>query len=296
MITPNDTVRVLAEALPYIQRFQQAVVIIKYGGSAMMDKTLKSSFARDVVLLKAVGMHPIIVHGGGPYISRRLEERGLPSQFVRGIRLTDRQTMTQVAAVLSEVNAEISQLIGAHGGRAVGLNPDRGMIRARKFRHPDDATDYGFAGEPAGVAPELAQIATHEQSIVVLSPVGIGVEDGLPYNINADLSAAGVAMALRAKKLILMTNTAGVLDENGELITNITAQVMSGMVDGGIISGGMLPKVRCAFDAVRDGVDAVHIIDGRVRNAVLLELLTDVGVGTLVTDQPPVASSAHAVR
>ena len=282
MINPNDKVRILTEALPYIQRFRQAVIVVKYGGNAMADEALKHSFARDVVLLKAVGMHPVIVHGGGPRISARLEERGVSSRFVHGIRVTDQVVMEVVAEVLAEINAEISQSIEEHDGHAVSLTPEAGMIHAQKFALPDDDTDFGFAGEPAGVASTLAEFAIAEKTIPVLTPTGIG-EDKALYNINADLSAAYVAHALSARKLILMTNTAGVLADNSDLITNITSQVTAEMIDAGVISGGMLPKVKCAFAAVRAGVNAAHIIDGRVQHALLLELLTDAGVGTLIT-------------
>ncbi len=282
MLDPNNRVRVLTEALPYIQRFRGATIVIKYGGNAMTDEALKHSFARDAVLLKAVGMHPIIVHGGGPRISARLEERGLSSRFVHGIRVTDAAVMTVVAEVLAEINAEISRSIEEHEGYAASLTPEQGMIRAEKFARPGDDTDFGFAGVVTGVAPELAELAAEEKVIPVLAPVGVG-EDGLPYNVNADLSASGVAQALAARKLILMTNTAGVLNRSGELVTGITSQVMAELIDGGVVREGMLPKVKCAFNAVRAGVAAAHIIDGRVQHALLLELLTDAGVGTLIT-------------
>lgn len=282
MITPNERVRVLAEALPYIQRFRRTVIVVKYGGNAMSDEALKRGFALDVVLLKAVGMYPVIVHGGGPHISARLEEHGIESSFVNGIRITDEAAMEVVAAALGEINAEIVRLIEEHEGEAAGLTVEDAVIRARKFGRPGDDTDYGFAGEVDDVSPMLAELAASGKTIPVLSPAGVG-EDGLPYNINADLSAAGVARALGARKLILMTNTAGVLDADGKLITNITSQVTSELIEGGVIRGGMLPKVRCAFDAVLAGVNAAHIIDGRVENALLLELLTDAGVGTLIT-------------
>ena len=282
MTSPNDRVRILTEALPYIQRFRDAVIVIKYGGNAMTDEALKHSFARDAVLLKAVGMHPVIVHGGGPRISKRLEEHGLSSRFVHGIRVTDEAVIKVVTEVLSEINGEISRSIEEHEGRAVSLTSEQGMIRAQKFERPDDDTDFGFAGVVTGVAPTLARTATEERTIPVLTPVGVG-RDGLPYNINADLSASGVARALAARKLILMTNTAGVLDGDGELITDITVQLMAKLINDGVIREGMLPKLRCAFDAVREGVDAAHIIDGRVQHALLLELLTDTGVGTLIT-------------
>ncbi len=282
MIDPSNRVKVLTEALPYIQRFRRAIVVIKYGGNAMTDEALKHSFARDVVLLKAVGMHPIIVHGGGPRISERLEERGLSSRFVHGIRVTDAAVMAVVTEVLAEINAEIARSIEEHEGHTASLTSAQGMIRAEKLTHRGDDTDYGFAGVVTGVAPELTGLAVAEKTIPVLTPVGVGA-DGLPYNVNADLSAAGVARALAARKLILMTNTVGVLDKSGALISNITAQVMAELIDGGVIRGGMLPKVRCAFDAVHAGVGAAHIIDGRVQHALLLELLTDAGVGTLIT-------------
>ena len=281
MVDPNDRVRVLTEALPYIQRFRGAFIVVKYGGNAMVDEDLKHSFARDVVLLKAVGMNPIIVHGGGPRISARIEEQGLASRFVHGIRVTDEAVMAVVADTLGEINREISRSIEEHGGDVESLTVERGMIFAEKFEYSGDDTDFGFAGMVTGVAPELAELAA-EQAIPVLAPAGVG-EDGRPYNINADLSAAGVAVALEAQKLILMTNTAGVLDEDGQLIPSITSQVVAGLISAGVIRGGMLPKVKYAFDAVLGGVGAAHVIDGRVRHALLLELLTDAGVGTLIT-------------
>ena len=282
MIAPNERVKVLAEALPYIQQFHNAIIVIKYGGHAMTNEALKHGFALDVVLLKAVGMHPIVVHGGGPYISARLKERGLESSFVDGIRVTGEAVMEVVCDALAEINAEITRSIEEHGGDATGLNVEDAMIRAEKFKRPDDDTDFGFTGEVAGVAPALAELAVSSKTIPVLTPAGVG-EDGLPYNINADLSAAGIARALEARKLILMTNTAGVLDADGKLITSITSQVTAELIETGVINAGMLPKVRCAFDAVLSGVNAAHVIDGRVENALLLELLTDAGVGTLIT-------------
>ena len=282
MIDPNDRVRVLTEALPYIQRIRDAVIVIKYGGNAMTDEALKHSFARDTVLLKAIGMRPIIIHGGGPRISARLEKRGMTSRFVHGIRVTDEETMKVVTEVLAEINAEISQSIKEHGGCPVSLTSEQGIIRAQKYEHPDDDTDFGFAGVVTSVAPALVQFATEEETIPVITPVGLG-EGNLSYNINADLSASGVARVLTAHKLILMTNTAGVLDENGDLITGITSHLMAKLISDGVIREGMLPKVRCAFDAVLGGVGAAHIIDGRIQHALLLELLTDAGVGTLIT-------------
>ncbi len=282
MITPHERVKVLTEALPYIQRFRRAIIVIKYGGNAMTNETLKRGFALDVVLLKAVGMHPVIVHGGGPHISARLKEHGLESTFVDGIRVTDEAAMGVVCDALAEVNAGITRSIEEHGGDAEGLSVEDAMIRAAKFKRPGDDTDFGFAGKVTGVAPELTELAVSDKTIPVLSPVGVG-EDDLPYNINADLSAAGVARSLKARKLILMTNTAGVLDAEGKLITSVTSQVTAELIENGVIHAGMLPKVRCAFDAVLAGVSAAHVIDGRVENALLLELLTDAGVGTLIT-------------
>ena len=283
MIDPGNRVKVLAEALPYIQQFRGAVIVVKYGGNAMVDTALKHSFASDVVLLKAVGMHPVVVHGGGPRISACLEQRGLSGSFVHGIRVTDKQAMAVVVEVLDGINAEISRAIEQHRGSAESVKASRGMIRAKKFIHPDGSdVDFGFAGSVDSVAPVLGELVMADAKIPVLVPSGIG-EDGLPYNINADSAAAGVAAALGARKLIFMTNTPGVLDEHGSLITNITAQRMTDLIDRGVVHTGMLPKVRYAFDAAHGGVAAVHIIDGRVQNALLLELLTDAGVGTLIT-------------
>ena len=282
MIDPKNRVKVLAEALPYIQQFRGAVIVIKYGGNAMVDAALKHSFASDVVLLKAVGMHPVVVHGGGPRISTLLERRGLASSFVHGIRVTDKRAMEVVVEALNEINTGISRSIREHGGNAESIGASRGMIRAKKFSHSESDVDFGFAGSVDSVAPALEGLAAADTKIPVLVPSGIG-EDGLSYNVNADSAAAGVAAALGAGKLIFMTNAPGVLDENGALITSITAQRMTGLIDREVVHTGMLPKLQCAFDAAHGGVGAVHIIDGRVQNALLLELLTDAGVGTLIT-------------
>ncbi len=284
MIDPGNRVRVLAEALPYLQQFRGAVIIIKYGGNAMVDAALKHSFASDVVLLKAVGMHPVVVHGGGPRISACLEQHGLSGSFVHGIRVTDRSAMAVVVEVLDGINAEISRSIEQHGGSAEPIMASRSMIRAKKFRHPESDVDFGFAGSVDSVAPALEELVMADTKIPVLVPSGTG-EDGLFYNINADSAAAAVAAALGSRKLIFMTNTPGVLNEHGSLITSITAQRMTDLIERGVVHTGMLPKVRCAFDAARGGVSAVHIIDGRVPNALLLELLTDAGVGTLITQE-----------
>lgn len=290
-----DFARVLTEALPYIQRFHGRTVVIKYGGHAMVDPDLKSAFARDVVLLKLVGINPVVVHGGGPQISELLERIGKKSEFVDGMRVTDQETMDVVEMVLGGlVNKDIVNLINSHGGRAVGLSgKDGGMIRARRMtleRSDPEARaqatapeiiDLGHVGEVEQVDPQLVKTLDDQQFIPVIAPIGVGA-DGHTYNINADTVAGKLAITLGAEKLMLLTNTAGVLDRAGALLTGLTAADVAGYIDDGTISGGMLPKIRCALDAVNSGVRGAHIIDGRVGHAVLLEIFTDSGVGTLI--------------
>ncbi len=282
--------QVLIEALPYIQKFTGKTVVIKYGGNAMIDETLKSSFARDVVLLKHVGINPIIVHGGGPQIGELLEKTGKQSQFVDGLRVTDKETMDIVEMVLGGlVNKEIVQLINQHGGRAIGITGKDGrLIYAKKLTLTRDAPasggtetiDLGHTGEVTGVDPSLLNHLIEEQFIPVIAPTASDVH-GNTLNINADSVAGKIAAVLQAEKLILLTNTAGV-QKDGQLLHGLNYRDIEALVSNGVIRDGMLPKVMCAWDAVASGVKAVHIIDGRVQHAVLLELFTSEGVGTLV--------------
>jgi acetylglutamate kinase len=278
----------LAEALPYIQRFHGKTIVIKYGGNAMVDEALKQSFARDMVLLKLVGMNPVVVHGGGPHINALLAKVGKQSEFIEGMRVTDRETMDVVEMVLGGlVNKEIVNLINRQGGMAVGLTgKDGGFIRARKLKlksreKSGEMLDIGQVGEVVAIDPSLVALLDTGDFIPVIAPVGVGKE-GEAYNINADLVAGKLAETLKAEKLILLTNTAGVLDRERNVLTGLTPARVEGLIADGTISGGMLPKVKCALDAVANGVSAAHIIDGRVEHALLLEILTDKGVGTLI--------------
>jgi acetylglutamate kinase len=278
----------LTEALPYIQRFHGKTIVIKYGGNAMVDEALKQSFARDVVLLKLVGMNPVVVHGGGPHINALLAKVGKQSEFIEGMRVTDRETMDVVEMVLGGlVNKEIVNLINRQGGMAVGLTgKDGGFIRARKLKlksreKSGEMLDIGQVGEVVAIDPSLVALLDTGDFIPVIAPVGVGKE-GEAYNINADLVAGKLAETLKAEKLILLTNTAGVLDRERNVLTGLTPARVEGLIADGTISGGMLPKVKCALDAVANGVSAAHIIDGRVEHALLLEILTDKGVGTLI--------------
>jgi len=286
-----NVAQVLTEALPYIQRFTGKTVVIKYGGNAMVDETLKSGFARDVVLMKLVGINPVIVHGGGPQIGQLLAKIGKQTEFVEGMRVTDSETMDVVEMVLGGlVNKEIVNLINRHGGRAVGLTgKDGDLIRARKLTLRRNAPelkapeiiDIGHVGEVASIDPGVVDMLVHGNFIPVIAPIGVG-DDGSSYNINADLVAGKMAEVLRAEKLMLLTNAAGVLDKNNKVLSGLTAREVDALIADGTIYGGMLPKIRCALDAVQVGVKAAHIIDGRVEHAVLLELFTDEGVGTLI--------------
>jgi acetylglutamate kinase len=287
-LTPSQKAKVLAEALPYIRRFHGRTIVIKYGGNAMTDARLKESFAHDVVLLKLVGMNPVVVHGGGPQIDELLARVGKKGEFVQGMRVTDAETMDIVEMVLGgQVNKEVVTLINQAGGRAVGLTgQDGAFIRARKMLLPDKKNgngtiDIGQVGEIAAIDPSV--IAPLEQAgfIPVVAPIGVG-EDGQSYNINADLVAGKLAEVLKAEKLIVLTNTPGVLDKGGKLLTGLTPKKVDALVADGTLSGGMLPKISSALDAARSGVQSVHIIDGRVEHALLLEILTDEGVGTLI--------------
>ncbi len=282
---------VLTEALPYIQRFSGKTVVIKYGGNAMIDAQLKKSFARDITLMKQVGIKPVVVHGGGPQIGDLLKRVGKETEFIDGMRVTDSETMDIVEMVLGGlVNKEIVNLIHRHGGNAVGLTgKDGDLIRARKMilsRNPDvidvpEIIDLGHVGEVDSIDPEIVNMLSDGDFIPVIAPIGVG-EDGFSYNINADLVAGKMAEIMGAEKLILLTNTAGLLDQEGKLLTGLDANRVQALIKDGTIHGGMLPKIRCALDAVSSGVNTAHIIDGRVEHAVLLELFTDEGVGTLI--------------
>mgnify|MGYP001626194352 FL=1 len=288
---PNITAEVLMEALPYIQRLFDKTIVIKFGGNAMIDEALQDAFARDIVLLKQVGLNPVVVHGGGPQINQMLEKLGKQGEFIQGMRVTDRETMDVVQMVLGGlVNKDIVALINRHGGRAVGLTGrDAGLVRARKLKmsHQTEAMlepeliDIGHVGEVASIDPSILKVLEKKDFIPVIAPIGVG-EDGEAYNINADVVASKIAQVLGAEKLLLLTNTAGVLDKQGKLLTGLSAQDVEALIENGTIYGGMLPKIDFALDAVRGGVKTVQIIDGRVPHAVLLELLTDKGVGTLI--------------
>lgn len=277
--------QILAEALPYIKRFHGKTIVIKYGGNAMVDEGLKRSFARDVVLLKLVGMHPVIVHGGGPQINDMLGRLGKDGTFVQGMRVTDKETMDVVEMVLgAHVNKDIVSLINKAGGSAVGLTGrDGGLLRAKKLyiQSEGEPLDLGQVGEVESVDPRVISTLEMQGFIPVVAPIGYG-EEGEAYNINADLVAGKLATVLSAEKLILMTNTAGILDKNEQLLTGVTPGDIDCLISDGTVFGGMLPKIASALDAARSGVNSVHIIDGRVENAVLLEVLTDQGVGTLI--------------
>ncbi|NMT62448.1 acetylglutamate kinase [Marinobacter orientalis] len=283
---------VLSKGLPYIQRFTGKTVVIKYGGNAMENEELKSSFARDVVLMKLVGINPIVVHGGGPQIGELLERLNIKSNFVNGMRVTDSQTMDVVEMVLGgQVNKQIVSLINSHGGTAVGLTgKDANLIRARKLevmnRSPElerpEIIDIGHVGEVDSVNVEVIDMLTRSNVIPVIAPIGVG-PDGASYNINADLVAGKVAEAMKAEKLILLTNVSGLKSKDGKVLTGLTAKQVNELIEDGTIHGGMLPKIRCALNAVENGVRTSHIIDGRVAHATLLEIFTDEGVGTLIS-------------
>ncbi|MDD3883834.1 MAG: acetylglutamate kinase [Gallionella sp.] len=279
--------RTLSEAMPYIQRFFDKTIVIKYGGNAMTDPALQDGFASDVVLLKLVGMNPVVVHGGGPQINDLLTRVGKQGTFIQGMRVTDEETMDVVEMVLGKVNKDIVNLINKHGGKAVGLTgQDGAFIRADKLMlesqdEPGKMLDIGQVGEITKIDPSIISFLDSGDFIPVIAPIGVA-PDGETLNINADLVAGKLAEVLHAEKLVLMTNTPGVLDKNGELLTGLTPKKVDEMVADGTLSGGMLPKIGSALDAARGGVKSVHIIDGRVEHALLLEILTDEGVGTLI--------------
>lgn len=286
-----NVAKVLTEALPYIQKFVGKTIVVKYGGNAMVDEKLQQGFARDVVLMKLVGMNPVVVHGGGPQIGNLLKRLGKESEFFQGMRVTDSETMDVVEMVLGGlVNKQIVSLINHQGGRAVGLTGKDGeMIRAKKltfqrsspeFDEPE-IIDIGHVGEVESIDVGIIDNLIHGDFIPVIAPIGVG-KDGMSYNINADLVAGKLAQVLKAEKLILLTNTSGVLDKNGNVLTGLDAHRVHELISDGTISGGMLPKIGCALDAVNSGVNSVHIIDGRVEHAVLLEIFTNEGVGSLI--------------
>ena len=284
-VSPAVKAHILAEALPYIQRFHDKVIVVKYGGNAMTEPVLKAGFARDVVMLKLVGMNPVVVHGGGPQIGDLLKKMGIASEFRQGMRVTDEKVMNVVEMVLGELNQEIVGLINQHGGKAVGLTGQDGkFIQARKMLLRSDEgsdVDIGFVGEIDQIDPEIIHLLDSRDFIPVVAPIGVG-RDGEAYNINADLVAGKLAETLGAEKLVLMTNTTGVLDKDGNLLTGLTASEIDALFADGTIHGGMLPKIGSALDAVRNGVASSHIIDGRVEHALLLEVLTNQGVGTMI--------------
>ncbi|MDP1559542.1 MAG: acetylglutamate kinase [Nitrosomonas sp.] len=284
----KDKAKILTEALPYIQRFHGKTIVIKYGGNAMVEENLKQGFARDVVLLKLVGMNPVVVHGGGPQIDQMLKRVGKQGEFIQGMRVTDAETMDVVEMVLGGlVNKDIVNLINRQGGLAVGLTgKDGAFIRARKMLMKDkekigEWLNIGQVGEIEHIDPSLIALLDTQDFIPVIAPIGVGA-NGESYNINADLVAGKLAEILRAEKLILLTNIPGVLDKAGNLLTGLTAERIDELFADGTISGGMMPKIGAALDAVKGGVNSCHIIDGRVEHALLLEILTDQGVGTLI--------------
>ena len=287
--TSTTTAQVLTEALPYIQKFHGHTVVIKYGGNAMIDEQLKNNFARDVVLMKLVGINPIIVHGGGPQIGDLLNKLGIESKFVSGMRITDADTMDVVQMVLGGlVNKEIVSLINTHGGRAVGITgKDGGLLKARKLsaqtvdEDTEESVDIGQVGEITEVNVDVLETLTESQFIPIIAPIGVG-EDGESYNINADIVAGKVAEALSASKLVLLTNTPGILDAEQKTLSGLSKTDVESLISNGVISEGMLPKVDCALSAVSSGVRSVQIIDGRVPHALLLEIFTDSGVGTQI--------------
>jgi acetylglutamate kinase len=288
----SNVADILIEALPYIRRFYGMTVVVKYGGHAMVDEQLKEDFARDITLMKFTGLNPVVVHGGGPQINSVLDRMGIHSRFVKGMRLTDEATMDVVEMVLGgKVNKGIVAQINQQGGKAVGLSgKDGGLIRARKLHivyqedkdKPPEIIDPGLVGEVTHINPDIINTLTQKGFIPIIAPVGVG-ESGETYNINADLVASSIAVALSAGRLILLTDVDGVLDDSGSLISSISAENINQMVEEKTISGGMIPKIECALEALRNGVGKAHIINGNKRHALLLELFTDKGIGTEVT-------------
>ena len=287
----KEIAKVLSEALPYIQKFSGRTIVVKYGGNAMTDDALKASFARDIVLMQVVGMRPIVVHGGGPQIGELLERLNIESKFIDGMRITNEETMDVVEMVLGgQVNKEIVNLLNLAGGRAMGITGKDGrFIRARQLKierkspelEAPEIIDIGHVGQVESIDTRVLTMLTENNVIPVVAPIGAG-PNGESYNINADLVAGKLAEVLKAEKLMLLTNTAGVLDEAGKVVTGIVTDEVNALIDDGTISGGMLPKVGCALSAVNTGVNSAHIIDGRVPHSVLLEIFTDQGVGTQI--------------
>ena len=288
----TNVAQVLTEALPYIQRFTDKTIVIKYGGNAMVDEALKRNFAQDIVMMKLVGMNPVVVHGGGPQIGKVLEELNIESRFVDGMRITDSKTMDVVQMVLGGiVNQDIVSLINQNGGQAVGLTgKDAALIKAKKMlierASPDlkapEILDIGHVGEVVNVNQHIIDVCVSSDIIPVIAPIGYG-DDNETYNINADLVAGKISEALNAEKLILLTNVPGLEDKEGNLLTGLSAEDVDKLIEDGTITGGMLPKIECALSAVKNGVSTAQIIDGRIPHAVLLELLTDEGIGTLIS-------------
>lgn len=287
-IAPRDKAEILAQALPYIRKFHGKTIVIKYGGNAMTDPALQADFAEDVVLLKLVGMNPVVVHGGGPQIEAALKRLGKEGKFIQGMRVTDAETMEVVEWVLAgEVQQDIVGLINAAGGKAVGLTGrDGGLIRAKQLRmldlkDPSIEHDLGQVGEIVAIDPSVVKALQDDAFIPVVSPIGFG-ENNESYNINADVVAAKLATILKAEKLMMLTNISGVLDKSGKLLTELTARQIDALIEDGTISGGMIPKIAGAIDAAKSGVNTVHIVDGRVPHAMLLEILTDQAYGTMI--------------
>lgn len=288
------TTKVLSEALPYLQKFSGKTIVVKYGGNAMTDETLKNSFARDMVMLKLIGINPIVIHGGGPQIGEMLEKLNIKSEFINGMRVTTTEAMDVVEMVLGgQVNKDIVNLINQNGGKAIGLTGKDGqLLHAKKLQvtrqTPDmlapEIIDIGHVGEVTRVNTQVLDMLSHSDFIPVIAPIGVDA-NGASYNINADLVAGKVAEVLRAEKLILLTNISGLQDKSGEVLTGLSTQEVDDLIADGTIYGGMLPKIQCALDAVHAGVTSAHIIDGRVPNSTLLELFTDEGVGTLITNR-----------
>lgn len=287
----TEVANILGEALPYIQRFIGKTLVIKYGGNAMIDDKLKNSFARDVVLMKLVGINPVVVHGGGPQIGELLDKLNIDTQFINGMRVTNEQTMDVVQMVLGGlVNKEIVSLINQNGGRAIGITgKDGNFIRAKKLKmkasdpKSSEIIDIGHVGEVSSINRSVIDMLVASDFIPVIAPIGVG-DDGASYNINADVVAGKIAEKLSAEKLILLTNIEGVKDKNDQLISGISPKVADELIEDGTIYGGMLPKIQCALDAVKHGVNSAHIIDGRIANATLLEIFTDEGIGTWITE------------
>lgn len=287
------TANILSEALPYLQRFVGKTIVVKYGGNAMIDEELKNSFARDMVMLKLIGINPIVVHGGGPQIGELLDKLNIESRFINGMRVTTTETMDVVEMVLGGlVNKDIVNLINQNGGKALGLTGKDGqLLHAKKLKvthsspemQKPEIIDIGHVGEVEHINTQVLDMLTHSDFIPVIAPIGVG-KDGASYNINADLVAGKVAEVLQAEKLILLTNIEGLMDKKGEILTGLTTEQVDGLIADGTIYGGMLPKIQCALDAVHAGVTSAHIIDGRVSHSTLLELFTDEGVGTLITN------------